>query len=43
MLYHQKLASNTGYRRFIALDKLWFDESGVIHARATRGTDELAP
>ena len=43
MLYHQKRDTNTNFLRDLALDPLWFDKNGVIHARATRGTDEPAP
>jgi len=32
-----------GWRRFLALDPLWFDNAGVIRAKATRGTDQPAP
>ncbi|MBI5388481.1 MAG: family 43 glycosylhydrolase [Verrucomicrobia bacterium] len=43
MVYHQKASTNKGWDRFLALDPLWFDESGVIHAKTTKGTDEPAP
>ena len=43
MIYHQKYRDNTSFRRFVALDPLWFDDQGVIHAEVTRGTDKPAP
>jgi beta-xylosidase len=43
MVYHQKYDDGTGYRRFLALDPIWFDDRGKLHARVTRGTDERAP
>ncbi len=43
MIYHQKFDDGTNYRRFLALDPIWFDEDGRLRARVTRGTDEAAP
>jgi beta-xylosidase len=43
MLYHQKYNSRTSFRRFLALDPVWFDDAGVLHATATRGSEEPAP
>jgi xylan 1,4-beta-xylosidase len=43
MVYHQKYDDGTGYRRFLALDRIWFDDDGRLHARVTRGIDERAP
>jgi beta-xylosidase len=43
MIYHQKYDEDTNYNRFLALDPIWFDDSGNLHARATRGTEEAAP
>jgi beta-xylosidase len=43
MLYHQKVTEKNDWNRFIALDPLWFDQAGVIHAKVTRGTEERAP
>jgi len=43
MVYHQKYSDRTSYRRFVAIDPLWFDESGVIHAKVSRDTDEPGP
>jgi hypothetical protein len=31
------------FHRFLAIDPLWLDEQGVIHARVSRDTDESAP
>ncbi len=43
MIYHQKRTTETSFKRYLALDPLWFDENGVIHAKVTKGTDEPAP
>jgi len=43
MLYHQQNSERRGWKRFLAIDPLWFDEQGVIHVKTTRGTDEPAP
>ena len=43
MVYHQQNSAKIGWDRFLAIDPLWFDEQGVIHVKATRGTDEPAP
>lgn len=43
MAYHQQNSEKVGWQRFLAIDPLWFDEQGVIHAKTTRGTDEPAP
>lgn len=37
MVYHQQNSEKTGWHRFLAIDPLWFDEQGVIHATTTRG------
>jgi len=42
-VYHQKWNDQTNFRRFLAIDPLWFDEQGVIRGKATRETDEPAP
>jgi beta-xylosidase len=36
LLYHQKDFPGTGFERSICLDKLWFDESGILHGIATK-------
>ncbi len=43
LVYHQKWNADTSFHRFLAIDPLWFDDQGVIHARATRDSDEPAP
>ncbi len=43
MVYHQKYEDRTSYRRFLALDRIWFDDDGKLRARVTRGTDERGP
>src|SRR3954454_20548013 len=43
MIYHQKVDDETNYQRFVALDPIWFDDEGRLHARVTRGTNERAP
>jgi beta-xylosidase len=40
MVYHQQNNEQRGWKRFLAIDPLWFDEQGVIHVKTTRGTDE---
>lgn len=43
LVYHQKWNDDKSFKRFLAIDPIWFDEQGVLHAKATRGTDEPAP
>jgi xylan 1,4-beta-xylosidase len=43
MVYHQQNSERPGWKRFLAIDPLWFDDQGVIHVKTTRGTDEPAP
>lgn len=43
LVYHQKWDDRTNFKRFLAIDPMWFDDQGVIHAKATRETDEPAP
>jgi hypothetical protein len=43
MVYHQKEDDKVNWKRFVAIDPLWFDEKGVIHVKTTRGTEEAAP
>jgi xylan 1,4-beta-xylosidase len=43
LVYHQKWDEEQGYHRFLAIDPIWFDEQGVLHAKISRGTDEPAP
>jgi beta-xylosidase len=43
LVYHQKWDDKTNFKRFLAIDPMWFDDQGVIHANATRETDQPAP
>jgi beta-xylosidase len=43
LVYHQKFNDRMNFNRFLAIDPMWFDDAGVIHAKATRGTEEPAP
>lgn len=43
MVYHQKREDSISWGRFVALDPIWFDEQGVLHARTSRDTKEPAP
>ncbi|HEY9171277.1 MAG TPA: glycoside hydrolase family 43 protein [Verrucomicrobiae bacterium] len=43
LVYHQKWGEETSFKRFLAIDPLWFDDQGVLHGKATRDTDEPAP
>jgi len=43
MVYHQQHSQRIGWKRFLAIDPLWFDEQGVIRVKTTRGTTQPAP
>ncbi len=43
MIYHQKKDASKNWDRIICIDPLWFDDRGVLHGRASRGTTEPAP
>ncbi len=43
MAYHQKKDSRKNWNRLICIDPLWFDDQGVLHGQATRGTAQRAP
>jgi xylan 1,4-beta-xylosidase len=43
LVYHQKWDAQKNFHRFLALDPLWFDDQGVMHAKPSRNTDEPAP
>ncbi len=43
LVYHQKWEDNISFHRFLAIDPLWFDDAGALHARVTRDTAEPAP
>ena len=42
-IYHQKNSERVEWKRFIAMDPLWFDQDGNLYGTATRGTAQLAP
>ena len=42
-VYHQKWNDDISFKRFLAIDPMWFDAKGVLHGKATRDTDEPAP
>jgi len=43
LVYHQQRDKTRGWDRMICIDPLWFDGSGVLHGKATRGTINAAP
>ena len=43
LVYHQKWDAEKNFHRFLAIDPLWFDDEGVLHAKVSRDTDEPAP
>jgi beta-xylosidase len=43
LVYHQKWDAEQNFHRFLAIDPIWFDEEGILHAKVSRGTDEPAP
>jgi len=43
MVYHQKENADINFNRFIAIDPIWFDKDGVIHANVSRSTKQPAP
>ena len=42
-VYHQQKDGTQPWNRFICIDPLWFDEKGILHGKATRGTPQPAP
>lgn len=42
-VYHQKRTGRVEWDRFVCLDRLWFDEQGRLHGRATRNTPRPTP
>ncbi len=42
-VYHQQKDDTEAWNRFICIDPLWFDNEGVLHGKATRGTPQPAP
>ncbi len=43
MVYHQKRSEKQSYHRYLALDPMWFDDDGILHARVSFREDEPAP
>ena len=43
MIYHQQKDGSRGWNRIICIDPLWFDDQGVLHGKATRGSVRQAP
>lgn len=43
LVYHQKWGEEKSFKRFLAIDPLWFDDQGIIRTRVTRNTEERAP
>jgi beta-xylosidase len=43
MVYHQKEDDQVNWKRFVAIDPLWFDNQGVIHVKTTRNTPQPGP
>ena len=42
LVYHQKWNAEQNFHRFLAIDPVWFDAEGVLHAKVSRDTDEPA-
>ena len=42
-VYHQQKDGSQPWNRFLCIDPLEFDEQGVLHGKATRGTPQPAP
>jgi len=42
-VYHQQKDDTRPWNRFICIDPMWFDDNGVLHGVATRGTPQPAP
>lgn len=43
IVYHQKWGEERSFKRFLAIDPIWFDPQGVLHTRPTRDEDQPAP
>ena len=43
MIYHQQQNSSIGWNRIICIDPIWFDDKGVLHGKATRGSPQPSP
>ena len=42
-IYHQKESDRVEWKRFICLDRLWFDQAGRLYGEASRGKPRSAP
>ncbi len=42
-VYHQKANDRVEWKRFLCMDRLWFDPEGRLFGRATRGQAQPAP
>ena len=42
-IYHQKESDRVEWKRFISLDRFWFDQEGRLYGEATRGKAQPAP
>jgi beta-xylosidase len=43
MVYHQQRDDSRGWDRIITIDRIWFDERGVLHGKSTRGVPQPRP
>lgn len=43
MVYHQQKDRSPGWNRIICIDRLWFDDKGILHIKATRSTPQPPP
>jgi len=43
LVYHQQKNKTGGWNRIICIDRLWFDEKGVLHGKASRAKILPAP
>ena len=43
LVHHRKWTDDKSFQRFLAIDPLWFDEQGVMHAKVSCGIDQPAP
>ena len=43
LVYHQQKDGSEMWNRFICIDRLWFDDRGVLHGQPTRGMKQPAP
>jgi beta-xylosidase len=43
LVYHQQRDNSRGWDRIITIDRLWFDDRGILHGKATRGVPQPRP